>query len=96
MSNRRDPSLLAGFRGGATNPTAPPPRAQRRDGGHDAVKSGAVTAVQRTSGDMRLNPHLHVVFLDGAYHEDGTELVWNELGHLPTRAVGQVLERQTC
>ncbi|WP_437717088.1 hypothetical protein WMF45_12160 [Sorangium sp. So ce448] len=21
---------------------------------------------------------LHVVFLDGAYHEDGTELVWNE------------------
>ncbi|WP_420895023.1 hypothetical protein [Sorangium cellulosum] len=20
---------------------------------------------------MRLNPHLHVVFLDGAYHEDG-------------------------
>ncbi|WP_434042744.1 MULTISPECIES: hypothetical protein [Sorangium] len=25
--------------------------------------------VQRTSGDMRLNPHLHVVFLDGAYHE---------------------------
>ncbi|WP_437972525.1 hypothetical protein [Sorangium sp. So ce260] len=29
---------------------------------------------------MRLNPHLHVVFLDGAYHEDGTELAWNELG----------------
>jgi hypothetical protein len=43
-----------------------------------------VTVVQRTSGDMRLNPHLHVVFLDGAYHEDGTELVWNELGHLRT------------
>ncbi|WP_437550882.1 transposase [Sorangium sp. So ce367] len=51
-----------------------------------------MTVVQRTSGAMRLNPHLHVVFLDGAYHEDGTELVWNELGHLPTRAVGQVLE----
>ncbi|WP_437331107.1 hypothetical protein [Sorangium sp. So ce381] len=34
---------------------------------------------------MRLNPHLHVVFLDGAYHEDGTELVWNELGHLRAR-----------
>ncbi|WP_420854438.1 hypothetical protein [Sorangium cellulosum] len=34
---------------------------------------------------MRLNPHLHVVFLDGAYHEDGTELAWNELGHLRTR-----------
>ncbi|MGK3966783.1 transposase [Sorangium sp. So ce118] len=64
-------------------------RAARR-GACGAVKSGAVTAVQRTSGDMRLNPHLHVVFLDGGYHEDGTELVWNELGHLPTRAVGQV------
>jgi Putative transposase len=48
--------------------------------------------VQRTSSDMRLNPHLHVLFLDGAYHEDGAELVWNELGHLQTRGVGQVLE----
>ncbi|XXY50179.1 transposase [Sorangium sp. So ce269] len=51
-----------------------------------------MTVVQRTSGDMRLNPHLHVVFLDGAYHEDGTDLVWNELGHLRTGEVGQVLE----
>ncbi|WP_437654802.1 hypothetical protein [Sorangium sp. So ce1182] len=51
-----------------------------------------MTVVQRTSGDMRLNPHLLVVFLDGAYHEDGTELVWNELGHLRTGEVGQVLE----
>ncbi|HTN90852.1 MAG TPA: transposase zinc-binding domain-containing protein [Sorangium sp.] len=44
-----------------------------RRGACGAVKSGAVTVVQRTSGDMRLNPHLHVVFLDGAYHDDGTE-----------------------
>ncbi|WP_437968663.1 transposase [Sorangium sp. So ce260] len=66
-------------------------RAARR-GACGAVKSGSVTVVQRTSGDMRLNPHLHVVFLDGAYHEDGTELVWNELGHLRTGEVGQVLE----
>ncbi|XXZ55963.1 transposase zinc-binding domain-containing protein [Sorangium sp. So ce341] len=63
-----------------------------RRGACGAVKSGAVTVVQRTSGDMRLNPHLHVVLLNGAYHEDGTELVWNELGHLRTREVGQVLE----
>ncbi|WP_438028527.1 transposase zinc-binding domain-containing protein [Sorangium sp. So ce233] len=61
-------------------------RAARR-GACGAAKSGAVTDVQRTSGDMRLNPNLHVVFLDGAYHEDGTEL----LGHLRTREVGQVL-----
>jgi hypothetical protein len=65
---------------------------EKRRGVRGVAKSGAVTVVQRTSSDMRLNPHLHVVFLDGAYHEDGAELVWNELGHLPTRAVGQVLE----
>ncbi|WP_437295550.1 hypothetical protein [Sorangium sp. So ce426] len=51
-----------------------------------------MTVVQRTSGDMRRNPHLHVVFLDRAYHEDGTELVWNELGDLRMREVGQVIE----
>ena len=30
-------------------------------------KTGAMTVVQRTSSDLRLNPHLHVVFLDGSY-----------------------------
>jgi hypothetical protein len=49
--------------------------------------------VQRTSSDLRLNPHLHVVFLDGAYPEDGAALAWDELGHLKTREVGEVLER---
>jgi hypothetical protein len=58
-----------------------------------SAQAGAVTVVQRTSSDLRLNPHLHVVFLDGAYHEDGATLVWDELGHLETREVGEVLER---
>jgi len=58
-----------------------------------AAKSGAVTVVQRTSSDLRLNPHLHVVFLDGAYHEQGPQLAWQALGHLQTHEVGQVLER---
>jgi hypothetical protein len=62
-------------------------------GGTSGAKTGAVTVVQRTSSDLRLNPHLHVVFLDGAYHEDGATLVWEELGHLKTREVGEVLER---
>jgi hypothetical protein len=57
------------------------------------AKTGAVTVVQRTSSDLKLNPHLHVVFLDGAYHEDGAALAWDELGHLKTREVGEVLER---
>jgi Transposase zinc-binding domain/Putative transposase len=59
---------------------------------HHPAKTGAVVAVQRTSSDMRLNPHLHVIFLDGAYHEDGAELAWSELGHLQSREVGAVLE----
>jgi hypothetical protein len=32
--------------------------------------------------DLRLNPHLHVVFLDEAYHQDGAAIAWEELGHL--------------
>ena len=28
---------------------------------------GAVIALQRTSSDMKLNPHVHAVFLDGHY-----------------------------
>jgi hypothetical protein len=40
-----------------------------------------------------LNPHLHLVFLDGAYYEQGSHLAWQALGHLQTREVGQVLQR---
>ena len=43
-------------------------------GGAPGAKSGAVTVVQRTSSDLGLNPHLHVGFLDGAYHETGATL----------------------
>ncbi|MBK6462439.1 MAG: transposase [Myxococcales bacterium] len=31
-------------------------------------------AVQRTSSDLKLNPHVHAVFLDGAYRDKGEEL----------------------
>jgi hypothetical protein len=59
----------------------------------DAPKTGAVTVVQRTASDLRCNPHLHVVFLDGAYHQAGAQLAWQEVSHLRTREVGDVLER---
>ena len=36
--------------------------------------SGAVIALQRTSSDMKLNPHIHAVFLDGHYVERQGEL----------------------
>ncbi|HEX9810115.1 MAG TPA: transposase, partial [Alphaproteobacteria bacterium] len=61
--------------------------------GRPGAKSGAVTAVQRTSSDLRLNPHLHMIALDGAWREDGGELGWEGLGHLRTSEVGEVLER---
>jgi hypothetical protein len=57
------------------------------------AKTGAVTAVQRTSSDLRLNPHLHAVVLDGAWYEQGGELCWQGLGHIKTSEVGTVLER---
>ena len=53
------------------------------------AKTGAVTVVQRTSSDLRLNPHLHLVALDGAWHDQGGELSWQGLGHLQTSEVGR-------
>jgi hypothetical protein len=48
--------------------------------GKSGAKTGSVTVVQRTSSDLRLNPHLHLVALDGAYHEQGADLAWQALG----------------
>jgi hypothetical protein len=59
--------------------------------GRLGAKSGAVTVVQRTSSDLRLNPHLHLVVLDGVWYEDGGELAWEGLSHLGTSEVGEVL-----
>ena len=33
------------------------------------LQSGTVTVVQRTSSDLRLNPHLHIVAIDGVFAE---------------------------
>jgi len=63
-----------------------------QEGGLGA-KSGAVTAVQRTASDLRLNPHLHMIALDGTWCERDGELAWEGLGHLGTSEVGEVLER---
>lgn len=68
----------------------------RGQGGAGAPRrqSGAVVAVQRTSSDLKLNPHVHAVFLDGGYRvETGGELVFDTLSHLSTRDVASVLER---
>lgn len=57
-----------------------------------AVQQRPVTVVQRTSSDMRLNPHLHAVVLDGAWYGEGGELCWEGLGHMKTSEVGAVLK----
>jgi len=67
-----------------------------RGGGDAPGQSGAVAAVQRTSSDLKLNPHVHAVFLDGANpdtEEGGDELAFRALAHLTTRDVAAVLER---
>ena len=61
--------------------------------GTRSAKSGAVVVVQRTSSDLKLHPHLHVLFLDGGYRELGADSVsFTELPRLSTREVGDVLE----
>jgi Transposase zinc-binding domain/Putative transposase len=56
-------------------------------------QSGAVLVVQRTSSDLRLNPHAHAVFLDGVYHVAGDEEPkFHALPKLSTEDVAEVLE----
>jgi len=60
-----------------------------------AGQSGAVVVIQRTSSDLKLNPHLHVVFLDGVYRAQREHVLFHELPHLRTRDVAEVLTRAT-
>jgi hypothetical protein len=41
--------------------------------GHPGGKTGSVTVVQRASSDLRLNPHYHVLQLDGVFVEQDDE-----------------------
>lgn len=68
---------------------------RRRLAEEDGVKgqSGAVLVVQRTSSDLRLNPHVHAVFLDGVFHEVGAgQVAFHALPRLETEDVAGVLE----
>ena len=61
--------------------------------GGRAAQGGLMTVIQRSSGDMRLNPHLHVVALDGVYvaGPDGLP-VFRALGRLRTDEVADVVQ----
>lgn len=69
-------------------------RSRSHDAGEPPRRGGAVVAVQRTSSDLKLNPHIHAVFLDGAYdleaREEGAPK-FEPRGHFSTREVGEVL-----
>ena len=56
--------------------------------------SGCIAVVQRTSSDLKCNPHVHAVFLDGGYVNglDG-EPVFQPLAHLRGRDLADVLVR---
>jgi Putative transposase/Transposase zinc-binding domain len=68
-------------------------RRKMRDRGLDGGKSGAVTAVQRVSSDLRINPHLHSLCLDGVFTEnDDGELTFHPLPFLTNDDVADVLQ----
>lgn len=68
-------------------------RRQMRARGFPGGKSGAVTVVQRVSSDLRLNPHLHSLCLDGVFaEEEGGELVFHPLPFLTNDDVADVLQ----
>jgi hypothetical protein len=64
-----------------------------RDEGVARGKGGAVIVLQRTSSDLRLNPHVHGVFLDGVYTvaTDGAP-VFHALPRLSTTEVADALQ----
>jgi len=68
-------------------------RERLRKEGVTGGQSGAVVVVQRTSSDLKLHPHLHVLFLDGAYAERESGVFFTELPRLSTHEVGEVLAR---
>ena len=55
-------------------------------------QSGAITVVQRVNSDLRLNPHLHLIALDGVFveREDGN-LVFHRLPSLSYSDVADLL-----
>jgi len=57
------------------------------------ARGGVVTVIQRSSSDMKLNPHLHAIAVDGAYvpGPDG-QPSFRALPRLKTDEVGDVLQ----
>jgi hypothetical protein len=55
-------------------------------------QSGAVSVVQRVSSDLRLNPHLHAIVLDGGFTTDNGSPVFHSLLHLDDSDLADLLQ----
>ena len=68
-------------------------RALRDLYGAGSGEGGAITVTQRTSSDLRLNPHLHQLALDGVYvGGEGGELVFHPLPTITNADVADLLD----
>ena len=52
-----------------------------------------MVALQRTSSEMKLNPHVHAVFLDGHYVERAEEFTFEARSRVSTSEVAELLQR---
>jgi hypothetical protein len=55
-------------------------------------QSGAVSVVQRVNSDLRLNPHLHAILLDGVFATDNGSPVFHPLTHLDDSDLADLLQ----
>ena len=67
-------------------------RRQAQALGHDRARWGSVTFVQRFGSSLNLNPHVHVLMLDGVYVDGGDAPVFVPAPPLSDQAVQQIVE----
>ena len=67
-------------------------RRQAQAMGHDRARWGSVTFVQRFGSSLNLNPHMHVLMLDGVYVDGEDAPVFVAAPPLSDQAVQQIVE----
>jgi hypothetical protein len=68
-------------------------RRRIRENGIRDGRGGAVMVVQRNSADLKLDPHMHAIFVDGVFATDPDgKPVFHALPRLSTDEVGDLLQ----